>query len=106
MDSTPVLATTLGTTVVTVKAVFGILTSYFIYNPNASAAYVQIFDTTGSVTLGSTVPKWSIAVPATAAANLSGLRLNFANAIKVAATTTVNGTTGPNTGLDCNFGYE
>lgn len=104
--STPLLANGLTTTVVTVAAAAAVLTSYYIWNPNTSVAYVQIFDISGAVTLGTSVPKWSIGVPPESAANLSGLRLTFANAIKVAATTTVLGLTANSSGLDCNFGSE
>lgn len=108
-DVTPVLVDALSTTVKGVLAsTAGKLMSYYCYNPNATVAYVQIFDiaTTGGVTLGTTVPKWSIAIPATSAANLSGLNIAFAAGIQVAATTTAKGLTAPGTALDCNFGYR
>jgi hypothetical protein len=105
-DCTPVLENALSTTVQTVVGSAAKLMSYYCYNPNATVAYVQIFDISGAVTLGTSVPKWSIAIPATSAANISGLNLAFANAIKVAATTTATGLTAPGTALDCNFGYR
>lgn len=104
--TTPILANALSTTVITVNSSAAVLTSYYCYNPNSSAAYVQIFDISGTVTLGTSTPKWSIAIPATSGANLAGLSLNFANAIKVAATTTATGSSAPSTALDCNFGYR
>lgn len=106
---TPVLVDALSTTVKGVLAsTAGILEDYYCYNPNASVAYVQIFDiaTTGGVTLGTTVPKWSIAIPATSAANLSRLGLSFSSGIQVAATTTAKGSTATGSALDCNFGYR
>ena len=62
--------------------------------------------TAGAVTVGSTTPKWSIGIPATAAANLARVGLAFANGIQVAATTTATGSTAPGTALDCNFSYH
>lgn len=104
--STPVLIATLTNSAQTVVGSAGILTSYYVYNPNSSVAFVQIYDISGSVTVGTSVPKWSIGIPATSAANLAGLRLTFANAIKVAATTTAGGASAPSTALEANFGYE
>lgn len=91
-----------------VSSVAATLKSYYCYNPNATVEYVQFFDvaTAGAVTVGTTVPKWSIGIPATSAANLSGLNLSFANGIQVAATTTASGASAPGTALDCNFSYR
>lgn len=39
-----------------------------IYNPGASVAYLQIFDlAAASVVLGTTVARWTLAIPATSA---------------------------------------
>jgi len=107
-SKTPVLKTGLSTTVFQVVGAAAVLESYYVYNPNSSVAYVQIFDvaTAGAVTLGATAPKWSIGIPANGAANLSGLGLTCANGIQVAATTTATGSTAPSSALDCNFGYR
>ncbi len=107
--ATPVLKNGLSTTVFSVIASqAAVLEDYYIYNPNSSVAYVQIFDvaTSGGVTLGTTTPKWSVGVPATSAANVSRLGLSFANGIQVAATTTATGSTGPSSSLDTNWGYR
>lgn len=103
--STPYSKAALTNVVNTISSVAGVLTGYYIYNPNSSAAYVQIFDTS-SATMGSTTPKWSVGIPATSAANLAGLRLNFGTAILIGASTTFSGSTAPTTGLDVNFSYE
>lgn len=91
-----------------VKSGAGTLGGYYIYNPNTSVAYIQIFDTaTGSITVGTTVPKLSIGIPASSAANLnSDQGIAFATAICVAATTTATGASAPSTALDCNFWYK
>lgn len=106
---TPILVDALSTTVKGVLAsAAGVLEDYYCYNPNAAVTYIQIFDiaTTGAVTLGTSVPKWSIAIPPASAANLSRLGLSFASGIQVAATTTAKGSTTPTTACDCNFGYR
>lgn len=100
---TPVRASALSTTVVTVSGA-GILDSIILFNPNTSVAYVQIFDISGTVTLGTSIPRLSIGVPKEDSVCLSGLNLKFPNAIKVAATTTAAGSSAPSTALDCNFG--
>lgn len=103
-SSTPFLANALSTTVVTVTGSAGVLTGYYCGNPDASNnTYVQIFDISGTVTLGTSTPKWSIMIPKGGAANLSMVDMAFANAIKVAATTTATGSTAPATAVDCNF---
>ena len=84
---TPFLANNLGTTVVTVKSGAGELGAYHCVNPNTTLAYVQIFDTAGAVTLGTTVPVLSLGLPISDGGNLEWtMGIHFANAIKVAAT--------------------
>jgi hypothetical protein len=74
---------------------------------NTATSYIQIFDTSGTVTLGTTTPKWSIGLLPSGGANLEFANgLNFANAIKIAATTTATGSTAPSTNVDCNFAYK
>ncbi len=105
---TPFLDNNQGTTVTTVKSSAGELGAYHCLNTNASTtAYLQIFDTTGSVTLGSTVPVLSLGLPAADGGNLEWSQgIHFANGIKVAATTTATGSTALGTNLDCNFAYK
>src|SRR5438045_9387111 len=88
-----------------VKPDEGALTGYYVYNPNSSVAYVQFFDVASgtAVTLNTTVPTFSIGIPATAAANLfDGTGIRFANGLKLACTTTATGLTAPSTGLAVN----
>jgi hypothetical protein len=104
---TPFLDAAQGAAVTTVKSGAGELGAYHCLNPNASAVYVQIFDTSGAVTLGSTVPVLSLGLPASDGGNLEWtMGIHFANAIKVAATTTATGSTAPGTAVDCNFAYK
>lgn len=97
------------TTVQTVKGTAGTLGGYFIYNPNASVAYVQIFDvaTATTVTLGTTSPDIILPIPATGGANLEFANgVAMANGIKLACTTTATGSTAPGTGLDMTVFYK
>lgn len=97
-----------GATVTSVKASAGTLHGWYIYNANASAVYVQIFDlATGSVTLGTTAPKMSFGIPPTAGANEEMSNgIAYATAISYAVTTTRAGATGPGSTVDVNFLYR
>lgn len=104
---TPFLDNGQGTTVTTVKGTAGELGAYHCLNPNAAVSYVQIFDTSSTVTLGVTTPVLSLGLPANDGGNLEWtIGVHFANGIKVAVTTTATGSTGPSTNVDCNFGYK
>lgn len=87
----------------------GQLYGWYIGNTNTSQCYLQFFDlATGSVTLGSTAPKFSFMIPANSSgpggANvLSALGPVFATAITVAATTTRSGASACSNGLDVNL---
>lgn len=103
----PSLKSALTATVVTVKSTNGVLGHLQCYNPSNAAAYVQVFDVSGAVTLGTTVPVLSFGL--TTLTNNSVEFTNgylFANAIKVAATTTATGSSAPSAALTCNFGYK
>ncbi len=97
------------TTTQTVKASAGNLYGWYIYNPNSSACYLQIFNTT-TPTLGTTVPIASLGVPATSGANIppgAGVAIaNFSTAIAVAATTTAQGATTCTTGMTANIWFK
>jgi hypothetical protein len=101
-------AGSIAATVTSVKASAGQLYGWYIYNPNASVAYVQIFDlATGSVTLGTTTPKMSLGIPAGSAANIElSNGIAFATAISIAITTTRAGSTGPGSTVDYNMAYK
>jgi len=104
---TPVLANDLSTTVTTIIGAPATLGYYFCWNPNAAVSFIQIFDTAGTVTLGTTAPKISLGLPPTSSGNLEWTAgVHFAAAIKVAATTTVNGAVAPSSPTQCNFGYK
>lgn len=91
-----------------IKAGAGTFGAYYCNNPNATVACVQVYNiASGSVTVGTSTPSWSICLPASGAANLEFTNgLKFATAISVAATTTATGGSAPGTALDCNFGFN
>jgi hypothetical protein len=104
---TPSMQSALSTTVTTLKGAPGELGMWQCYNPAAAVSYVQVFDTAGAVTLGTTVPKFVIGVPTVTANTLeAAMGIHFAAGIKVAATTTPTGSTAPATALVCSFGFN
>lgn len=81
------------------------VTSYSIYNPNTGAAYVQLFDTLIAPTVGTTVAKWSIGVPAGATVPLTDADAYFRDGLWAAATTgTSTGATA--SAVDVSFGIS
>lgn len=97
----------LSTTVQTVKASDGRFGGYYFFNPNTDPVYIQIFDVSGTVTLGTTTPKLSFGVPKGGGANLEFLRgIPFANAIKIAATTTPTGSSAPSSAVLAEIFYK
>ena len=88
------------TTVQTVTSAAGTFGGYHVGNPNSSAEYIQVFDTTGSVTLGTTAPTWVFMIPANDSRTIEFTHgLTVSNGIKFACTTTETGSTAPSTGL-------
>lgn len=81
-----------------------------VYNPNGAVEYIQLFDAlSGSVSLGTTVPKMVLPIPATTAVSLnpgSTGGVTFFTGIAAAATTAAIGTSAPATGLTANITYQ
>jgi hypothetical protein len=103
--ATPVIKSALSTTVFTLASGVAILDSVICYNPHATAdAYVQFFNTTSSVTLGTTVPDYFIPCPHSSNCGGMNTNINFGTGIKLAATTTSTGSSAPTTALECSFG--
>ena len=95
------------TSAVTVKTAGGNLYAWMIYNPNASACFLDFFNTT-SPTLGTTVPVWTVAAPATAAANVAPGALpfvNFSAGISVASVTASGGASTCGTGMTVSLSF-
>jgi hypothetical protein len=98
----------ISTTVQTVKSSGGQIGKLYCDNPNSSAIYVETFDVSGTVTLGTTAPTQAYMIPAL---NAGGFALaligdQYGNAIKIAAVTSVNGTTAPTTPGNCNVSWN
>jgi len=92
-----------------VKASAGALYGYYAYNPESAVTFVHFYNTAAaSVTVGTTNPLFTIAIPATSAANLSIPHgITFSNAgWSVAATTTAGGNTAPATGVSLVVWYK
>ena len=101
-------STALTGTAQVIKASAGTFGGYYIYNPNAAAIYVHIYNVAAaSVTVGTTNPQLTFCIPATAAANIEIANgVNFATAMSCAATTTGGGNTAPTTALEAVFYYK
>lgn len=100
-------------TVQTIKAGSGKLHALVVHNPNATTAFIQLFDESGTVTVGTTAPKQSYPVPPPAETPAGGplvfplpKPLRFNHSIKYACTTTSNGSSDPSTGLVVNALYS
>lgn len=90
------------TTTTNVKASAGQLYGYMIYNPNASAVFVEYYNTaTTPGTIGATTNLiLEFAVPGTGAANVNFTNgVAFSSGIAVAVATTATGAVAPGTGL-------
>lgn len=92
-----------------VKGSAGLLGEVYCYNPNATVAYIQLFDsTTANVTVGTTVPIMALGIPATQASGLgpTPIGVRFYNGLQAAATTTAEGGSAPSTALNCDVTYN
>lgn len=95
-------------TAVAVKGGQGMVCGYFLDNTaNTSATYFQFFDANTAVTVGTTAPLYSVAVPASGSANVLSTDGPFhSKGILVAATTTYGGATGPSTAVSYTVFYK
>ena len=95
--ATPKFNAALSTTIVSLKAVPGLVTAYEVYNPGNALAYIQFFDAKAAdVVLGTTTPAWIVPVPAGGRVTGQHDKLRFLTAISAAAATTATGQTAPN----------
>lgn len=102
-------ATALTNSAQAIKASAGQLYGWYIYNPNSSAQFVQLYNTAAaSVTVGTTSPLFMLTIPATSAANVEFTNgITFSNAgWSCAATSTAGGNGAPTTALDAVFFYK
>lgn len=90
----------------TIKASAGQLYGYYAYNPEAAVSFVHFYNT-DTVTVGTTNPQMTIAIPAGSAANLTIPQgIIFDTAISTSATTTAGGNTAPATGVSLVAWYK
>lgn len=102
-------ATALTNSAQAIKASAGQLYGWYIYNPNATAQFVQLYNTAAaSVTVGTTNPLFMLTIPATSGANVEFTNgITFSNAgWSAAATSTAGGNGAPGTALDAVFFYK
>ena len=102
-------ATALTSTAQAIKASAGKVYGWYIYNPNSTAQFVQLYNTAAaSVTVGTTNPLFMLTLPATAAANVEfSMGIDFTNAgFSCAATSTAGGNGAPTTALDAVIFYK
>jgi len=95
-------------TVQTIKNAAGQLGMLYCYNPHSAVGYVQLFDTTSSVTLGTTAPNEIYGIPTVQSGGLAmtPIGIQYSNAIKVAATTTATGSSALGAPLNCTVAYN
>lgn len=110
---TPYFANAVKGTVLTISGSAGKFAYTDLINTDGAPVYLQVFDTTGAVTLGTTAPTFVIPYAANAtAANGSTERgeheLGYAitAGIKIAATTTPTGSTPSTNGLTGTIGFK
>jgi hypothetical protein len=88
-----------------IKIAPGSLLYLDVWNPNASMAYLQVFDATvAHVALGATVPTYIFPIPPVGGWS-DALNFHHANAITIAATTTPTGAVTMTLGLNVTAGF-
>ena len=97
----------LSNTAQSVKTSGARLYGYFIQNPDTSAVWVHFYNALiAGVTVGTTIPLWSVWVPASGATDISlTVPISFGTAISTASTTTLTGSTAPATATIAFIGY-
>lgn len=106
---TPLKLAALTNTAVAIKASAGQLGKLYCYNPNATVAYIQVYNVaSGSVTVGTTAALQSYGIPPTSASGFVSALVGdqYGTAMSVAATTTAGGGTAPSTAIDCDVSYN
>jgi hypothetical protein len=100
----------LSTTLTVAQAAPATMVYWNISNPNSGTIYVQFFDaaTTSGITLGTTAPKFWIAVPPTNGVTdgTSVPGIAFQSGVVIAATTTPTGNTAPGTAIPITLGLN
>lgn len=91
-----------------IKAAAGKLLGYFIYNPDTAVVFIHFYNVaSGSVTVGTTNPLFTLAIPAGSAANLwMSEGAQFSTAISWAATSVIGTNTAPGTAAVATCWYK
>lgn len=101
-------ATALTNSAQAIKASAGQIYGWFIFNPNSSAQFVQIYNVAAaSVTVGTTPPLFMLTIPAVSAANVEFTNgIAFSTAMSCAATATAGGNGAPSSAIDAVFFFK
>lgn len=98
---------TLSTVVQQIKNTKGNFGGYFFYNPNSSAAYLQVFDSANAAGCTLTTLKMICGLPSTAGANMEWSRgISMNNGIFVRVATTATGNTAPSSPIEGFVAYK
>lgn len=94
-------------TATTVKAAAGRVHYFDFYNPNAAVVFVNFYNALiANVTVGTTTPVWTIAVPpGVSRSDYLNSSISFATGISVSVTAAVTGNTAPTTPILANVAY-
>jgi hypothetical protein len=91
----------------TVKNGGGLLYGYQIYNPGNNNAFIHFYETSATVTLGTTVPKFSLGNGSADNMNmLFTAPIVFNGAIKIASTAAITGNNAPNQPQNVTLFYQ
>lgn len=74
-------------------------------NPNASIVWIQVYDSAGTITVGTTPPKFYVALDASKTTYIP-LNAAMLNGIQLAATTTPTGGTAPGSAAICAIAFN
>ncbi len=92
-------------TLVEPKSAPGTVRRVFCDNGNSAVIWMQFFDTSDTVTVGTTTPKFSLPIPEGAGPSLE-VDVNFTTSIQLAITTTATGGTAPSDTTPCTITFR
>lgn len=81
----PVTNPSLTVTPATILSQPGQLIAFSCYNPNNVAGWVQVYDTTGAVVVGTTVPRTSLPLPRSSSSGMAQASTSSSGAVGVIA---------------------
>jgi|SRR5580698_6361273 hypothetical protein len=89
-----------------IKTARGTLAWASCNNPNSSVEYLQFFDSIGTITVGTTAPKFWLPVNASLVQYFANLDVIYLAGLQVAFTTTPAGGAAPSSNAQCSFGVN